>query len=111
MKLQQVDRLPEGARSFLTVTDSAQQQIRQLTATEPPGCFRIRADILATHTAWTFAWDDRFTDEDFVVDIGDIEIVMDATTIAYILDEYTLDYQSQQFRIAKNSAGPLRHQQ
>jgi len=111
MKLQQVDKLPQGSRSFLTVTAQAQQKIRDLVRISPPGCFRIRADIGSKTTDWTFAWDDQFKDEDFVVDIVDIEIVMDATTIAYILDEYTLDFELDQFSIFKNPLGALRHQQ
>ncbi len=112
MKLQQVDKLPAGSRSFLTVTDSAQKKIQELNKDRPQGCFRIRAAIGHASTEWTFAWDDQFADEDFVVDVTEqLEIVMDATTIAYILDEYTLDYEQDRFRIFKNPLGALRHQQ
>lgn len=110
MKLQQVDKLPAGSRSFLTVTAQAREEIKRLNAARPEGCFRIRAEIGPTQTIWQYSWDGVFSDEDFVVDIDDIEIIIDATTIAYILDEYTLDYEADQFRIFKNPLGPLRHQ-
>jgi len=110
MKLQSVDRIPADSNSFLTVTDSAVQAIQQLAQTKPAGCFRLRADILAKKTDWYFEWDDVFREEDFVVEVKGVEIVLDATTIAYILDEYTLDYAEDRFRIARNSDGPLRHQ-
>jgi Fe-S cluster assembly iron-binding protein IscA len=110
MKLDQVDRLPTEA-SFLTVTDHAIEVIKNIARTKPQGCFRIDADIGAKNTVWRFAWDDKFSQEDFVTEVKGVEIVMTATTIAYILDEYTLDYVNSEFRIKKNPEGALRHQQ
>lgn len=109
MKKQDIDPLPGGA-SFLTVTDTALEVIRNTAKTKPQGCFRIDADIRAQQTLWSFAWDDEFTKEDFVTEVQGVEIVMTATTIAYILDEYTLDYVNTEFRIYKNPQGALRHQ-
>ena len=108
MNKSQVDRLPTPA-TFLTVTPTALEVIKNHSVNKPQGCFRIDADIQAKKTVWKFAWDDRFTDDDFVIDISGTEIVMTATTIAYILDEYTLDYVNSEFNIKKNSDGALRH--
>ena len=105
---QHVDRIP-GQQSFLTVTDSALEVIRNIAKTKPQGCFSILADIGAHTTTWRYEWRDQFTDQDYIVDIQDQEIVLDATTIAYILDEYTLDYVNTEFRMMKHSQGPLRH--
>ena len=109
MKLQQVDRLPTE-QSFLTVTDAAAEVIKNIAGTKPLGCFRIDADIRANQTIWRYEWVDEFTDQDFVTTANGVDIVMTATTIAYILDEYTLDYRDTEFHISKNSQGPLRHQ-
>jgi Fe-S cluster assembly iron-binding protein IscA len=109
MNKSQVDRLP-GPANFLTVTPTALEVIKNHSVNKPQGCFRVNADIQPKVTLWQFAWDDRFTDEDFVTDVNGVEIVMTATTIAYILDEYTLDYVQSEFKISKNPSGPLRHQ-
>lgn len=109
MKLTQVDRLP-GTNTFLTVTDTAQEVIRNIARAKPEGCFRVTADIQARQTIWRYEWTDTFTEEDYVIDVADLEIAMTATTIAYILDEYTLDYVNSQFHMSKNAKGPLRHQ-
>jgi Fe-S cluster assembly iron-binding protein IscA len=57
-----------------------------------------------------FEWDDQFSAEDYIVDVRQLEIVMDVNTVAYILDEYTLDFNNNRFQLAKNAKGPLRHQ-
>lgn len=110
MKVQEVDRLPNGGMEFLTITESARAEIENLGNMKPQGAFRIRCDIQATKTNIYFEWDDRFTQDDFIVDErGAFPIVMDATSIAYILDEYTLDHQGR-FSLSKNRLGALRHQ-
>ena len=109
MNKQNVDRLPTPA-TFLTVTPRALEVVKNHSVGKPQGCFRIDADIQAKKTVWRFAWDDQFTDDDFVVEVSGAEIVMTATTIAYILDEYTLDYVQSEFVINKNAQGPVRHQ-
>ncbi len=109
MKLSQVDKLPTE-QSFLTVTDSAAEVIRNIARSKPEGCFRIDADIGPQQTLWRFEWVDEFTGEDFITTANGVDIVMTATTIAYILDEYTLDYVNTEFRIKKNPDGALRHQ-
>jgi hypothetical protein len=111
MKLEDVDRLPAGSNDFLTVTPSARQAIIDLAQTKPQGAFRIRCDIQALKTDFIFEWDDRFSQDDFVISMDHPEyvIVMDATSIAYILDEYTLDYPGK-WHIYKNVKGPRRHQ-
>jgi Fe-S cluster assembly iron-binding protein IscA len=109
MQKQDVDQLPGGA-SFLTVTPTAQEVIRNIAATKPRGCFRIEADIRPQQTLWRYEWVDEFTDQDYITEVAGVEIVMTATTIAYILDEYTLDYVNSAFHIKKNAQGPLRHQ-
>jgi Fe-S cluster assembly iron-binding protein IscA len=111
MKLQQVDRLPPGADSFLTVTPAAREEILRLKMEkQQQGAMSCRCDIGAKETVWRYEWRDDFTDEDFVIELADLEIVMDAVSIAYVLDEYTLDYQKQRFVMYKNPRGPLRHQ-
>lgn len=109
MKLQQVDKLPTE-QSFLTVTDRAAEVIKNIAGTKPEGCFRIDADIQPNQTFWRYEWVDEFTDQDFITRANGVDIVMTATTIAYILDEYTLDYVNSEFHISKNAQGPLRHQ-
>jgi Fe-S cluster assembly iron-binding protein IscA len=109
MQKQDVDQLPGGA-SFLTVTKTALEVIRNIAATKPGGCFRIEADIRPKQTLWRYEWVDEFTDQDYITEVDGVEIVMTATTIAYILDEYTLDYVNTEFHISKNVKGALRHQ-
>jgi len=110
MKLSDVDVLP-GTNDFLTVTDSARQAIIDLGNMKPTGAFRIRCDIQALKTDIHFEWDDKFSQDDFTILLPNTDycIVMDATSIAYILDEYTLDYPGT-FKLYKNPQGPLRHQ-
>jgi Fe-S cluster assembly iron-binding protein IscA len=108
MQKQQVDILP-GGTSFLTVTETAQEVIRNIANSKPQGCFRIEADIRPQQTLWRYEWVDEFTDQDYITEVAGVEIVMTATTIAYILDEYTLDYVNSSFHISKNARGPLRH--
>ena len=112
MKLADVDRLPEGTNTFLTVTDPARNEIIAIALSKPEGAFRIRCDIQAKKTDIHFEWDDRFGAEDYIIDMNhpQAQIVMDATSIAYILDEYTLDCVNHTFTLKKNSQGPLRHQ-
>jgi len=109
MEKSDLDPLPGGA-SFLTVTDRALEVIDNLSKLKKEGCFRIDADIQAHQTIWRYEWVDEFTDQDYVTEVKGREIVMTATTIAYILDEYTLDYVNSNFHISKNSKGALRHQ-
>ena len=110
MKLADVDRLPEGSNNFLTVTPQAVREIVTIGDMKPTGAFRIRCDIGAKKTDIFFEWDDKFSDSDFVIALTgtDYLVVMDATSIAYILDEYTLDHQGK-FMLYKNPAGALRH--
>ena len=110
MKQQDVDHL--STSEFLLVTPSAAAEINSIGSAKPQGAFRIRCDIQAQKTDMIFAWDDVFKEEDFLLDINglDYAIVMDAMSIAYILDEYVLDSVNRQFSLKKNPAGPLRHQ-
>lgn len=110
MDKNQVDTLPGEQQHFLTVTPSAAEEIRRLGKDKPQGAFRVRCEILATKTDIYFEWDDQFKSEDYLLTIDGIEIVMDATSIAYILDEYTLNFENTRFILFKNPNGPLRHQ-
>jgi Fe-S cluster assembly iron-binding protein IscA len=109
MDKQQVDRLP-GEMHLLTVTTTATEEIQRLARDKPQGAFRVRADILALKTDFYFEWDDVFGKEDYIITTTNTDIVMDATTIAYLLDEYTLDYTAPRFLLYKNPKGPRRHQ-
>jgi hypothetical protein len=110
MKQQDVEHL--STSEFLVVMPSAASEINAIGASKPQGAFRIRCDIQAQKTDIIFAWDDVFREEDFLLDIKglDYAIVMDAMSIAYILDEYVLDYKQNKFSLVKNPGGPLRHQ-
>jgi Fe-S cluster assembly iron-binding protein IscA len=110
MNKTEVDTLPVPAH-FLTVTDTAAEEIRRLGENKPTGAFRVRLDILAQKTDIYFEWDDVFGPEDYLLTVNGAEIVMDATSIAYILDEYTLNFEVTRFTLYKNLAGPVRHQQ
>lgn len=110
MDKSQVDLLPGNQPNLLTVTPSAVIEIKRLGENKPQGAFRIRCDILALKTDIYFEWDDQFASEDYILNIADVEIVMDATSIAYILDEYTLDFDGIRFMLYKNLDGPVRHQ-
>lgn len=111
MDKSQVDQLPGGQQHFLTVTPTALEEIKRLGADKPQGAFRVRCDILADRTDTYFEWDDQFGPEDYLITIEGVEIVMDATTIAYILDEYTLNFDVTRFTLYKNLNGAVRHQQ
>lgn len=111
MDKNQVDKLPGGQQHFLTVTPAAISEIKRLGQDKPQGAFRVRCDILALQTDIYFEWDDQFGPEDYIINVEDVEIVMDATSIAYILDEYTLNFESTRFTLYKNLNGPVRHQQ
>lgn len=110
MDKSQVDLLPGNQQHFLTVTPTAVTEIKRLALEKPQGAFRIRCDILALKTDIYFEWDDQFEAEDYLITVNDIEIVMDATSIAYILDEYTLEFDGKRFLLYKNPNGPVRHQ-
>lgn len=111
MDKSQVDLLPGEQQHFLTVTPTALEAIRRLGAEKPGGAFRVRCDIRALETDIYFEWDDQFGPEDYIITVEDVDIVMDATSIAYILDEYTLNFEVTRFTLYKNAAGPVRHQQ
>ena len=110
MDKSQVDKLPGLQQPFLTVTDTALAEIARLSQDKPAGAFRIRIDIQALKTDIYFEWDDQFGPEDYLITVKDQEIVMDATSIAYILDEYTLNFETTRFTLVKNVNGPVRHQ-
>ena len=112
MDKSQVDKLPGEGAVFLTVTAQAADAINSIGAAKPQGAFRIHCDIQARETLIKFAWDDVFGMEDFLFNIPgvDYDFVMDAVSISYILDEYTLDHANGSFDLSKNLKGPLRHQ-
>ena len=107
----QVERIP-GDNYFLTYTDEAIQAIHALGLTKPQGWFRIRCNVLADRTDIVFAWDDQATEDDFLIPIPNthFELIMDAVSISYILDEYKLSHDGIRFILSKNPAGALRHQ-
>ena len=107
----QVERIP-GDNYFLTYTPSAVQAIHALGLTKPQGWFRIRCIVLADRTDIEFAWDDQATADDFLIPIPNthFELIMDAVSISYILDEYKLSHDGIRFILSKNPAGALRHQ-
>ncbi len=110
MNKSQVELLPGGQQHFLTVTPNAINEIKRLGLDKPQGAFRVRCDILALKTDIYFEWDDQFTRDDYLITVEDVDLVMDATSIAYILDEYTLDFDGVRFQLYKNPKGPVRHQ-
>ena len=110
MNKSQVDLIPSSQQHFLTVKPGAITEIKRLGEGKPQGAFRVRCEILALQTDIFFEWDDQFKSEDYLITVGDVEIVMDATSIAYILDEYTLDFDGSRFLLYKNLDGPVRHQ-
>lgn len=110
MDKSQVDLLPGEQPHFLTVMPAALAEIDRLAQGKPQGAFRIRCDIQALKTDIYFEWDDQFGAEDYLITVEGREIVMDATSIAYILDEYTLNFDSNRFVLFKNLNGPVRHQ-
>ena len=105
----QVDKLQD---QILTITPEAAKQIHLIGESKPQGAFRIKCEPNARTTEITFAWDDVYTQDDFMLPVPNTkhEVVMDALSIAYILDEYTLSWDGYRFIINKNSDGPLRHQ-
>lgn len=107
----QADRFP-SENTFLTITDEAVRAINNLAATKPQGAFRITAVPTHAETKIEFAWDDVFTQDDYLIPVPNSthDIVMDALSIAYILDEYTLSHDNYRFILSKNKQGPLRHQ-
>lgn len=111
MDKSQVDALPGGQQHFLTVTESALLEIDRLANQKPQGAFRIRVEVEPQRTNIFFEWDDQFGPEDYIITVEGREIVMDATSIAIILDEYTLNFESTRFTLLKNADGPIRHQQ
>lgn len=110
MDKSQVDLLPGNQQPFLTVTKPALEEIDRLSQTKPQGAFRVRLDIQARQTDIYFEWDDQFGPEDYIITVEGREIVMDATSIACILDEYTLNFEGTRFTLLKNANGPVRHQ-
>ncbi len=104
------DRLEQA--EFLTISEEAIIAINKLGNTKPQGAFRIRCNPDPKVTSIEFAWDDVFTRDDFMISIphSEFEIVMDALSIAYILDEYLLTHDGYRFILSKNPAGAIRHQ-
>lgn len=97
------DQLPDNG-AFLTITPEAQAAIELIGETKPQGSFRIRCEPNERTTDITFAWDDVYTEDDFefpVSKTSKFNIVMDALSIAYILADYTLDYDLAEFRLSK----------
>ena len=107
----QVERIP-GDNYFLTYSPEAIEAIQAIGKTKPEGWFRIRCIVLADRTDIEFAWDDRATDDDFLIPIPNstYELIMDAVSISYILDEYSLTHDGIRFILSKNPKGPIRHQ-
>ena len=96
------DMLP-GMGDFLTVTEEARNQIEAIATLHPKGAFRIQCTPNATTTEIKFDWDEGFTQDDFEFPCGSSSIVMDALSIAYILDDYTLDYVFGKFTLEKRN--------
>ncbi len=105
------DYLP-GDNYFLTWTEPAVRAVNKTGMDKPQGWFRIRCDIQADKTNFVFAWDDQTSQDDFLIPIPNspYELIMDAVSISYILDEYQLDHDGHRFIISRNPQGPLRHQ-
>ena len=105
-----MDRLT--TTEFLTISQEACQAINKLGDTKPQGAFRITCNPDPKVTSIVFAWDDVYTKDDFMIPVPNskYEIVMDALSIAYILDEYLLTHDGHRFILSKNPNGALRHQ-
>lgn len=109
--MQEVDKLP-GDNYFLTWTEPAVIAVNKIGMDKPQGWFRIRCDIKPERTDFTFAWDDVSSMDDFLIPIPNspYELIMDAVSISYILDEYLLDHDGLRFIISRNPEGARRHQ-
>lgn len=92
-----------GGGDFLTITDSAKQHILELFVTKPKGAFRIRCEPGPETTLFLFDWDTGYTEDDFEFPCGAASVVMDALSIAYILDDYVLDHVFGKFTLEKRS--------
>lgn len=97
---------------FLTISPEAVAAINKLGDSKPQGAFRITCNPEPKVTSIKFAWDDVFTQDDFMIDVptSKYEIVMDALSIAYILDEYLLTHDGYRFILSRNPNGAIRHQ-
>lgn len=104
------EKLPKHEQ-FLDVTEPARRAIEKIGNTKPQGSFRISCNPTSKNTEIEFAWDDVYSQDDFMLDIEDLkyEIVMDALSIAYILDEYQLSHDGYRFILSKHPQGPKRH--
>lgn len=94
------DMLP-GMGDFLKITEEANNQITAISTLHTKGAFRIQCIPNAKTTEIKFDWDEGFTEDDFEFPCGSSSIVMDALSIAYILDDYTLDYVFGKFTLEK----------
>ena len=107
----ELEQLP-GDNYFLEISQAAAEAIEKIGDTKPQGSFRIKCDPQGKRTEIVFAWDDQYTRDDYSIPVPNCryDIVMDALSIAYILDEYVLSHDGYRFILNKNPNGPLRHQ-
>ena len=90
-----------GMGDFLTISPNAKKEITSIGDSKPKGSFRIKVVPNEKTTEFVFAWDDVYTEDDFEFPAGKYNIVMDALSIAYILDDYVLDFMANQFKLYK----------
>lgn len=77
---------------FLELSASAKANILKETKERGQGHLRIKVEHDRERTLFEFSWDEPGKFEDFLLHYDEFDIIMDALSIAYILDDYLLDW-------------------